>query len=221
MRVLIVDDHQLIRAALKDLLSREYPDLECIDVSRGDMAFTEIAKKDFDTAIVDLFIPGETAFVFIRKLCEQYPALPVIVLSATENQQHMQKCIDLGAQAFVNKGDAMNVIVDAVKKVLAGGLFLPEALSNMAKRPVSSGPGHLPYLNLDAVINKLTDRQLDILRMIAEGKSNKVIALERKLSDNTVKVHVSAILRALDLSNRTQIGMLAQKLGLVNDDYDA
>ncbi len=217
MRVLIVDDHQLIRAALRDLLSRHYENLECVEAPSGEIALTEVTKMDFDVAIVDLFIPGETAFVFLRKLCEQHPALPVVVVSATENQQHMQQCIDLGAAAFVNKGEAMEMIVDAIEKVMIGGLFLPGALSSKVKPPISSGPGHLPDLDLNKVLNVLTDRQLDILRMIAQGKSNKVIALERKLSDNTVKVHVSAILRALELKNRTQIGLLAQKLGLIND----
>ncbi len=217
MRVLLVDDHQLIRAALRDLLSRHYSNLECIETSSGEEALAEVSNMDFDVAIVDLFIPGETAFVFLRKLCEKRPALPVVVLSATDNHQHMQQCMDIGARGFVNKGEAMDKVADAIEKVMLGKQFLPDELSSKARQPISSGPGHLPDLDLDQVLKALTDRQLDILRMIAQGKSNKVIALEKDLSGNTIKVHVSAILRALKLKNRTQIGMLAQKLGLIND----
>ena len=152
-------------------------------------------------AIVDLFIPGETAFVFLQKLCKQRPSLPVVVLSATDNQQHMQQCIDLGAKAFVNKGEAMEKVIDAIEKVIIGDVFLPSALSKKVETSISPESGELPDLNLEIVLKVLTDRQLDIIRMIAQGKSNKVIAREKELSDNTVKVHVSAILRALDLKN--------------------
>ncbi|ARN74799.1 response regulator [Oceanicoccus sagamiensis] len=96
MQVLIVDDHQLIRAALRDLLNKHYSTIECVEASSGEIALNTINQRDFDVAIVDLFIPGETAFVFLRKLCELRPNLPVVVLSATDNQQHMQQCIDLG-----------------------------------------------------------------------------------------------------------------------------
>ncbi|MDG1773117.1 MAG: response regulator transcription factor [Oceanicoccus sp.] len=216
MRVLIVDDHQLIRAALRDLLHRQYSILDCVEASSGETALSAVKQKEFDVAIVDLFIPGETAFVFLQKLCKQRPSLPVVVLSATDNQQHMQQCIDLGAKAFVNKGEAMEKVIDAIEKVIIGDVFLPSALSKKVETSISPESGELPDLNLEIVLKVLTDRQLDIIRMIAQGKSNKAIAREKELSDNTVKVHVSAILRALDLKNRTQIGLLAQKLGLIN-----
>ena len=216
MRVLIVDDHQLIRAALRDLLHRQYSILDCVEASSGETALSAVKQKEFDVAIVDLFIPGETAFVFLQKLCKQRPSLPVVVLSATDNQQHMQQCIDLGAKAFVNKGEAMEKVIDAIEKVIIGDVFLPSALSKKVETSISPESGELPDLNLEIVLKVLTVRQLDIIRMIAQGKSNKAIAREKELSDNTVKVHVSAILRALDLKNRTQIGLLAQKLGLIN-----
>lgn len=216
MRILIVDDHQLIRTALRDLFNRLYTTAECVEALSGKDALAKVAEMDFDMAIVDLFMPGETAFVFLRKLCKQQPKLPVVVLSATDSQQHMQQCIDLGASAFINKGEAIEKVADAVEKVLSGGTFLSNKLKR-TKQPDAQDPEHLPDLGLDTILNILTDRQLDILRLIGQGKSNKVIALEKQLSGNTVKVHVSAILRALDLKNRTQIGLLAQKIGLLND----
>ena len=128
--------------------------------------------------------------------------------------------MDLGASAFINKGEAMEKVADAVEKVLSGGTFLSNKLKR-TRQPDAQDPEHLPDLGLDTILTTLTDRQLDILRLIGQGKSNKVIALEKQLSGNTVKVHVSAILRALDLKNRTQIGLLAQKFGLLNDNQSA
>ena len=216
MQILIVDDHQLIRAALRDLFNRLYSTSECVEAHSGKEALAKVAEIDFDIAIVDLFIPGETAFVFLRKLCKQQPKLPVIVLSATDSPQHMQQCMDLGASAFIHKGEVMEKVIDAVEKVLSGSTFLSNKLKR-SKQPDVLDSEDLPDLGLDVILDKLTDRQLDILRLIGQGKSNKTIAMEKQLSDNTVKVHVSAILRALDLKNRTQIGLLAQKFGLLND----
>lgn len=216
MRVLIVDDHQLIRTAVRNLLVAEFSGLECVEVDNGLEALDVAAHGHFDLAIVDLFLPNETAFVLVRNLCDLLPDLPVLILSATDNKAHMLQCFELGVSAFINKGEAIETIVDAVNVVLSGGKYLPAILSTGPVLASSVGSSDLPDKNLEEVIRALTDRQLDILRLVAQGQSNKEIARDRNLSDNTVKVHVSAILRALRLSNRTQIGLLAQKIGILN-----
>ncbi|MEH6910616.1 MAG: response regulator transcription factor [Oceanicoccus sp.] len=216
MRVLIVDDHQLIRSAVRNLLVAEFPGVECIEVDNGLSALEIAAHSHFDVAIVDLFLPNETAFVLVRNLCDLLSDLPVLILSATDNKAHMLQCFELGVSAFVNKGEAIETIVDAVKVVLSGEKYLPEILSAGAVLSSSVCGNDLADRSLDEVIRTLTNRQLDILRLVAQGQSNKEIARDTNLSDNTVKVHVSAILRALDLSNRTQIGLLAQKIGILN-----
>ena len=216
MRVLIIDDHQLIRAAVRNLLVPEFPAVECVEVDNGHSALEAVADGHFDFAIVDLFLPNETAFVLVRQLCDMLPDLPVLVLSATDDKAHMRQCFALGVSAFVNKGEAIETIVDAVNAVLSGKKYMPEALSAGADLSLSVGDNDLPYQSLEKVMSVLTDRQLDILRLVAKGHSNKEIARHSNLSENTVKVHVSAILKALGLSNRTQIGLLAQKIGILN-----
>lgn len=216
MRVLVVDDHQLIRSALADLLRNKFIDVECVEADCSQSALAALQTDQFDCAIVDLFLPGETVFVFLRNLCSRWPQLPVVILSASENTSQIRKCFDLGASGFVNKGEAMEKVCEAVKTVLAGGQYVPDILSQQSSYGKSYEDGSLPDLQLNEVINKLTDRQLDVLRLVAEGKSNKEIARERGLSDNTIKVHVSAILRALGLNNRTQMGLLAQKIDILN-----
>lgn len=210
MKILIVDDHQLIRSGLRDLLHSKYTSIETSEADNGTQALQLIEEQSFDLAIVDLFMPGETAFVFIRKICDKRPELPVLVLSASEDNAHVRKCIDLGACGYVMKSAPQDELINAIDITLAGGVYIPIDLA-----PVAPSDDHAS-LNLNEVTSILTDRQLEVLCMVAEGKSNKQIARQCELSDNTVKVHVSAILKSLNFSNRTQIGILGQKLGLVN-----
>lgn len=217
MRVLIIDDHQLIRAAVRELLSAHFPAVECVEVSNGQAALARALVDDFDLAVIDLFLPDEAPFVLIRKLREQVPGLPLIVLSAADSQAHSKTAIELGAAAFISKGEAMDRIADAVQAILAGEVYKPPKppLNNSYPCPESNSD-ELPNLALGDVLSVLTDRQIDILCLVAQGKSNKEIARERDLSDNTIKVHVSAVLRALNLNNRTQLGLLAQKIGILH-----
>ena len=210
MNILIVDDHQLIRSGLRDLLHSKYSDISTSEADTGSLALELVDGRSFDLAIVDLFLPGEAAFVFIRKLCDKRPELPVLVLSASEDGAHIRKCIDLGAIGFVMKSAPQADLIKAIDITLAGGVYIPIDLSQQGVNHLQSA------LNLADVTSKLTDRQLEILCMVAEGKTNKEIARVCKVADNTIKAHVSAILKALELSNRTQIGILGQKLGLVN-----
>ncbi len=210
MNILIVDDHQLIRSGLRDLLHNKYSDIATSEADKGSVALNLIDEQSFDLAIVDLFLPGEAAFVFIRKLCDKRPELPVLVLSASEDNAHIRKCIDLGACGFVMKSAPQADLIKAIDITLAGGVYIPVDLTQQ------DSAGKQPALNLADVTSTLTDRQLEILCMVAEGKTNKEIARQCQVSDNTIKVHVSAILKSLNLSNRTQIGILGQKLGLVN-----
>lgn len=215
MRALVVDDHMLIRSGLHDMLANRFPDIEVVEAASGEAALGLIGSKPFDLAIIDLFIPGEAAFVFVRKLCDADPELPVLVLSGSENPVHVRKCIDLGCSAFVPKSAAQETLFGAIDSILDGGVFIPtEILHSNAEAELSTTD--LPVLpSIETVTSKLTDRQLEILTMITSGKSNKQIARDFQLSENTVKVHVSAILRSLELDNRTQAGILGQQLGLL------
>lgn len=221
MRFLIVDDHALIRSGLSDVLKRYFPTCSCLTASSGEEALGALQRSAIDLAVVDLFIPGEDTFGHIRKLCDRFPELPVVVLSATEHPQHVRKCIDLGAAAFVPKSAAESVLIHAINTALAGGYYVPQNLNSVVAAATFINDSELPAISIDTITSTLTERQVHILTMVAQGKTNKQIARECNLSDNTVKVHVSAILRALGLSNRTQAGLLGQKLGLMNQDSDA
>jgi DNA-binding NarL/FixJ family response regulator len=157
---------------------------------------------------------GAGGFNFIEMLCESYPKLPLIVLSASENPTHIRKCLDFGAAGFVTKSAPKDALFEAIAKALSGERYVPDSLIESMPEvarvidEVDSGA------DIDIISALVTDRQMDILLRITQGRSNKQIARELDLSENTVKVHVSAMLRALGLSNRTQAGILGQKLGL-------
>jgi len=215
MHVLIVDDHAFVCVGLKATLLDEYKGIDVTTTDHGDTALTILAQQNIDLIIVDLFMPGAGGgFNFIAMLCESYPDLPVIVLSASENPAHIRKCLDYGAIGFVTKSAPKDALFDAMSRAIKGEKYVPEslreAMPDVAKimDEVDSGA------DVDIICGLMTKRQMEILRHITQGRSNKQIARDLDLSENTIKVHVSAMLRALGLVNRTQACILGQKLGL-------
>ena len=215
MHILIVDDHAFVCAGLKATLLERLDDIEVTTTQRGDEVLSIVTNKGIDLIILDLFMPGGYGgFGLIGLLHDRYPCIPIIVLSASENSAHIKKCFELGVTGFVTKSAPKEALFEAIEKVLDGDQYVPkyliEAVPEVARviDEVDSG------VNIEIIAELITDRQFDILSCISRGHSNKQIARELDLSENTVKVHVSAMLKSLGLSNRTQAGILGQKLGL-------
>jgi DNA-binding NarL/FixJ family response regulator len=152
----------------------------------------------------------------LRRLCNELPQVPVVVLSAAEDSESIRRAIDLGASGFIPKSAASEVMLKAVDLVLAGGVYLPPAIFDAPEkdRGLEEDLGDESQGLRRRVEAILTARQLDVLSLLGRGASNKEIARELSLSENTVKIHVAAILRGLQVSNRTQAGVVAQKIGL-------
>jgi DNA-binding NarL/FixJ family response regulator len=215
MHILIVDDHAFVCAGLKATLLDTLDDIQITTTERGEEVLSILGKEDIDIIILDLFMPGGYGgFGLIGLLHERYPSLPIIVLSASENSTHIRKCFELGVTGFVTKSAPKEALIEAIAKALEGERYVPkyliESVAEVARvfDEVDSG------VNVEIIAELITDRQFDILSCISRGHSNKQIARELELSENTVKVHVSAMLKSLGLSNRTQAGILGQKLGL-------
>jgi DNA-binding NarL/FixJ family response regulator len=214
MHALIVDDHAFVCVGLKATLLDGLSDIKVSTDSDGTKALDILLNDSIDLAVIDLFMPGgDGGFDFIDTVCQTYPKLPIIVLSASENPAHIRKCLDIGAKGFVTKSAPKEILFTAITKVLAGDRYIPSALLT-AQGDGGRGNSDL-QASADNVTQLLTERQLEILALISKGLSNKLIARELFLSENTVKVHVSAILRALSLSNRTQAGLVGQKLEII------
>ena len=209
-KFLIVEDHPLYREALKGVIFRVYADAYCVEACTLDEALAAIAADDgFELILLDLVLPGTRDFSSLITLRERAPAVPIVVVSASDDEQNVRQCLAYGALGFLPKSSSTEVLENALRLVMSGGSYVPaqalglaglEPAGAPAPAPESTGGGH-----------KLTPRQLRVLALMAEGKANKQIAYELGISEITVKAHVSAILRKLGVSNRVQAVLAAKK----------
>lgn len=216
MKILIADDHALVREGLKTVLQQFAPDTRVLEAGDGAELLHQLAAHTpVDIALLDLYMPGGDGFDLVGRVCDRYPAMPVIVLSASDRPADMRKALDRGASGFIPKSTSQDVMLSAIKLVLSGGVYIPPDLlkgdSEVREQFAPLGPNQpLP----DGSLNHLTERQRQVLGLLAKGKQNKLIARELGLSEHTVKIHVTAILKALGVANRTQAVLAAQRLGL-------
>ncbi len=213
VRVLIIDDHPLMRDAVSMTMDSIAPG------SRIDLAssFAEARRMlavnaSYDFTLLDLNLPDSAGFEALKALRAQYPQLPTVVLSAETDRETILRCLDLGAAGYIPKTYHGDVISHALRLISSGHVYVPrEAIDarREAQEPVRARPAGGDPRGLG-----LTDRQCDVLRLILRGLPNKLICRQLDLAEGTVKVHVSAVLRALGVRNRTQAVIAASRLGL-------
>jgi len=213
MRALVVDDHPLIQDAVSNVLRRLDANID-IDVAGDCEMGIAIASRppEPDLILLDLNLPGLSGIAALRALRTRFPGIPVIVLSAATDQPTVLAAIGAGAAGFVPKSSTNDVMLNAVRLVQAGGKYLP---AEILSRPDAAGAvGSVRISRPSRETLGLTPRQMDVLRLIAGGASNKVICRELGLAERTVKAHITAVLRALRVSSRTQAAIAAVKLGV-------
>ena len=217
MNILIADDHTFIRSGLQDNLKQIMPQAVIFNADSATQALQLAAQNiDFRLAIVDLFMPDMDGFAFLRKLCTNHPELPIIVISATDNPAHVRKVLELGAMGFIPKSSSTQQFNNVVNIVLSGGTHIPASFADSLRLHDAEVSIADNADTEEALLKRqLTVRQKEILAKLGEGKSNKQIARELLVSENTVKVHVSSILKVLKLDNRTQAGIAEEKLNLL------
>lgn len=222
MKILIADDHELFLKGLEFILTDSLPDAKLIKAK----SYTEIFKiieqdQSFDLILTDLAMPGSQWLEALQKIHHQLPETPIIILSAVFDKEIVQKSIELGAAGYIPKTSSNAVIISAINLVLSGGVYIPKELLqdtlqndfNMLKEIEK-----LPETDdISEKVKILTPRQIDVLRLIAKGKSNKQIAFDLGLSEGTVKLHITAILKILNVYNRTGAVAAATHLGLLKE----
>jgi two-component system nitrate/nitrite response regulator NarL len=211
MKLLIVDDHSIVRDGLAALFEQVSPDFEVVqarDVEEGLNCLDQC--DDFDLVILDLFIPGADGFEAISAFGRKRPALPVIVLSSSEDPGDVYKALANGALGYVPKSASQHVLLSAIKLVMNGDLYVPPLVLSKNDRP-NSQLGDAPK----AREKLLTPRQVEVLFLLCEGNSNKAIAAKLNLSEKTVKAHISMIYKALNVANRMQASKAAREAGLI------
>ena len=210
MKILMVDDHPLFIEGMRGVLQRL--DNSAIIVTSGscEEALTLTNNNDdLDLVLLDLSLPGMSGLDGMKKLRHQLPASPIVLLSASEDRNKVLRAIELGAKGYIPKSSPPSIIINALQLVLSGGVYLPMAVLdtiNSSQAKTSNTQGHTHTL-----------RQLEVLKLLAEGHSNKSIAEQFHMAENTVRVHVSAILRFLEVHNRTEAGLAASRMGLLSD----
>lgn len=204
MKILLADDHKLVRAGLVLVLKQMQNGVELLEAGTGREAISLVdAHTDIDLVLMDLDLPDGTGLEALTAIHAKYAALPVVILSAMEDQAMVSRAMELGARGFIPKTASGEMMVNSLRLVLSGGVCLPPGYGEMAR---GEGNGALP---------SLTQRQLEVLRLMAQGNSNKEIARDLGISENTVRVHISAIISALDATNRTEAAYSATRLGLI------
>jgi len=212
LKILVADDHVLVREGLSSALRALSAGLEVKQAANGDEVMAELQQNhDFDLILLDLRMPGTDGFALLGNICNRFPDIPVVILSASDDALTMRKSLDRGASGFIPKSTDHDVMLSALNLVLAGGVYIPPGMLNDDANAASDKQRFADSQDLD-VKNRLTDRQIEVLHLLAKGYQNKLIAKTLGVSEHTIKIHVTAILKALGVKNRTQAVLVAQQL---------
>lgn len=205
-RVVIADDHPLVRGALRAAVASALPGSEIHEafdlLSLGAALATGRA---VDLVLLDLAMPGVSGFSGLLYLRSQHPEVPVVVVSATQDRAVMRRCIEVGAAGFIPKTTEIDEMREAIRRVLAGDIWTPPDLACVP-------PADPVVADAMRRLASLTPQQLRVLMMLSQGRLNKQIAFELKVSEATVKAHVSAILQKLGVESRTQAVIAISKI---------
>ena len=221
MKFLIADDHELFLQGLEFVLSKEYPQAEIVLAKSYTDIFKILQKqKDFNLILTDLAMPGDDWLDAIGKMHTMCPDVPIIIISAVFEREILQKTYDLGVSGYISKAFPNNIIIGAINLVLAGGIYIPPEILQMSiKSPSESVRSLLHDLNdspkPSADNHGITPPQMEVLRCMAEGMSNKQIAYKLGLSEGTVKIHITLLMRTLEVTNRTAAVSKATQYGLI------
>ena len=210
MHVLIIDDHTLFRVGLKGLLERR--GIEVGVVGNGEDGVRVASEIQPDVVLLDLQMPGMSGLDVLRRLRETGFAQPVVMLTTSNDERDLVGSLRCGAQGYLLKDMDPDALVHALHEIVAGKTVVTPDLTTVLAKVVQHGCSDSQARQ--ALFDDLTPRELEILRHLAEGESNKIIARHLGISDGTVKLHVKAILRKLGLSSRVEAAVLAVQRGL-------
>ena len=205
--VLIVEDHPLYRQALSNLIKVSLPDVDLQSTNSAEEALTALSKKSKKeladwTILLDLSLPGLSGLSAVHAFADAAPSSNLVVISATDDKLQVSACIGSGAIAFISKSTPPDRVTEFLGRLLREKLAHPELITSEGSENIA---------NLKPI--RLTPRQIEVLLLIFQGKSNRDIAQTLDIIEATAKAHVSAIFRELDVVNRTQALLAAQKLG--------
>jgi two-component system, NarL family, invasion response regulator UvrY len=199
LRILIVDDHLLIRCGLKQILSTEFGnELEVGEAQNSREAIEQLAAKKWNVVVVDINLPGRSGLVLLHDIKAMYPKLPVLVLTACSEQEFAVRVLRAGASGFIAKESTHLELVQAIKKVVAGGKHVSSSVSDMLVEQITSPVRETPH-------ETLSDREYQVMCMLGQGKTPTEIAKELTVSVKSISTYRSRILQKLNIRTNAQI----------------
>jgi DNA-binding NarL/FixJ family response regulator len=219
MKILLVDDHALIRDALRGVLKELAADAAILEASDSRQAMRLIEQHpDLHLILLDLNLPDRDGFAVLSDLRKRCATISIVVLSAFNDRENVLRALDLGALGFIPKSSSREVMANALRLIFSGGVYIPpEALGRAETTVAVAALGR----RVSPTDLGLTERQMEVLALMMQGKSNKAISRILDAAEPTVKHHVTAILKALKVANRTEaviaVGALGWELPQISD----
>ncbi len=219
MKILLVDDHALFREGMHHVLQRLPEEVEILEAGNFPDGLKIAAQHpELDLALLDLNMPGSEGPISIRFFHRHHPHIPIVVVSGEESRGYMEKVMNYGAMGFVCKSSTAAVMQSALNLVLSGGVYVPpEMLRHHSV--ITEEPETVDRRSMRTNEYGLTGRQMEVLRHLAAGMSNKEIAEAVHLAEGTVKIHVAAVYQTLRVGNRLEAVRAAEKLGLLGSPH--
>lgn len=210
MKILVVDDHALVREGLRQVLKGLDEQVEVLESAHCTGAF-EIAAlhPDLDLVLLDYHLPDMNGLDALALFSQNHPELPIVMLSGSANPRVVRQVMERGASGFITKASVSSKLLSILSLVLAGEVYVPTELLNASDLP------YQPAADTASASPQLTSRQLEVLYLLLEGRSNKEISQLLQLSDETTKNHVTGVLRAFGVQTRVQAVLAAAHHGYV------
>jgi len=200
-KVLLVDDHAVLRQGLVRLINQE-PELEiCGEAEEGPKAFELVSKLKPDVVVIDISLKGSNGIELVKNLKASYPDLPTLVLSMHDESLYAERALRAGSLGYIMKEEAFDQVLVAIRSVLRGEIFLSEKMKAKMLQYLAGGKSK----TVSSPIEHLTDRELEVFRLIGEGRSTRQIAAELRLSVRTVEAYREYIKNKLNLKNATEL----------------
>jgi DNA-binding NarL/FixJ family response regulator len=209
IKVLIADDHTLVRKGLRQILL-ETKKVEVVDEAKdGKETISKVSANKYDVVLLDISFPGRSGIDVLKQLKSYRPKLPVLILSMHPEEQYAVRALRAGASGYLTKESAPDELIEAIRKVARGGKYITASLADKLASEIGKPSEKLPH-------EVLSDREYQVMCMIASGKTVKEIAEDLNLSAKTISTHRARILRKMNMKNNAQLTHYAIRCGLVD-----
>jgi two-component system invasion response regulator UvrY len=208
LKILIADDHTVVRKGLKQILLEEFLSAEIEEAVDAEELMKKVMKKEWDIVVSDISMPGRSGLEVLQQIKQHYPRLPVLILSIHPEDQYAVRVLKAGASGYLNKDSAPDELVKAVRQVLLGKKYITPSLAERLASLLDQDPGKLPHENL-------SDREFEVLRLLSAGSPVSEIAEKLSLSVTTVSTYRARILAKMNLKNNADLTLYAIKNNLL------